>query len=722
MKLHNIILTIALLAISQFSLLAQKPKVGLVLSGGGAKGFAHIGVLKVLEEEGLPISIIVGNSIGSIIGGVAATGYTAQEIEDMAKAQNWNELLFDYVPREYKDKNFNVPEQDHLLEFPFNADNIEPTLPVGIASGHNVLNLFCKLMVNVPDTIDFNMLPIPFACTATNLETGEEEVLKNGFLPKAILSSMAIPGMFYPVEYNGLFLIDGGVVNNYPSDVVKSMGAEIIIGVDISSIPLTKKELNSVDKVFNQISGFTDLEKQKYNKTIVDLNIKPDLEGYNVSSFTKEAVDTLILRGEQAARKMLPEIREIIRKYNLKPHKVDRKYVVQKEYLIDKINLNENLNNKRRYILKLSGLKEQNQYSVDEIQIGMNKLFGEGNFTMIYPSVVEKGDKYQLNINTVEKHSSMLKVGFGANSVYGVNLNLNYTFQDFTKLINQVTIDIRAAYNPRIIINAETHNYRLPILGLKIDARYIDTDFDLTQKIEQYDAFNVNADIYACSGLGNPLSNLQFGVRYDFNYSDLLSNNTKLGMSNTLSLAAYCKLLFDSFDKYFLPSKGVSFFMDFSMNKVFDSEFDYIPILYSNLKTVAPLNKFLALTAEVYHRSIYKDMYPEVLVNYASNEYSAYNDYYVPYAGSYKVIFTDKIVNSGMLGLRFQIANKHFVTPQVSTLMDVDKWQNIYKANYRWLVGINYSRMTILGPLNLSLNMSTNDENVVFVGGLGFQF
>ncbi|MHA7112400.1 patatin-like phospholipase family protein [Sunxiuqinia elliptica] len=728
MKLHNLILTAGLVIISQFYVHAQEPKVALVLSGGGAKGFAHIGVLKVLEEEGLPISIIVGNSIGSIIGGVAATGYSAKEIELMAKSQNWDELLFDYVSRKYKSDNLKTAEQRYFLELPLNKDTEELELPSGVVSGQNVLNLFCKFMANVPDSVDFRKLPISFACIGTNLETGQEEVLMHGFLPKAVLASMAIPGMFSPVNFNGLYLVDGGIVNNYPSDVAQMMGADIIIGVDLQTKPLAKEQLNSADKIFGQIASFTDLEKGKCNRAIVDLNIKPNMEGYNMSSFTQEAVDTLIIRGEKAARQKITEIRELISKHNLEYQAVDRKYVEPKKYRIEQISLDNKLKIKEPYILDLSNLEVNKLYSASELQNSMYKLYGEGNFAMVYPSLIEKKDKYQLNIHTKLKQSSMLKIGFGANSADGVNLNLNYSFQDFRKLINLFTIDFKASYNPRVIITAETHNYKLPGIGLKIDAQHTEQGlFKLGKEKGKYKIFNANADIYTYKRFKNSSSILQLGLRYDFDSSNFSTENGTIikeqsDRTQTSRFSAYSSFHFDSFDKYFLPKKGISFHAEFNINEVINSTLKSIPIVYANFEIVAPINNTLAFTGEIYHRAVYRNDYPGGLANYASDKYSAFNNYSLMYAGQYGLSFTDKIATCSKIGLRLKIANKHFLTPQVSILTDMDNWGEMNNADTKWLIGLNYSRMTILGPIDLSFNMPTNDEHLVFQGGIGFQF
>src|SRR5665647_902659 len=203
----------------------HRPKVAVVLSGGGAKGFSHIGVLKVLEEEGIPIDIIVGTSIGGLVGGIYSLGYTAKEMEDICKSQDWQSLLFDDFPRFYLSKADRALQQKYLFTLQVDEKN-KISLPQGVIKGQNVLNLLCGLAGNVPIDMDFRKLPISFACVAANLETGKEVIMTSGSLPTAMFASMAVPGIFQYPEREGLVLIDGGVVNNFPVDVAKKMGAD----------------------------------------------------------------------------------------------------------------------------------------------------------------------------------------------------------------------------------------------------------------------------------------------------------------------------------------------------------------------------------------------------------------------------------------------------------------------------------------------------------------
>ena len=195
-------------AIAQDSLTPKRPKIGLVLSGGGAKGFAHIGVLKVLEKEGIPIDYIGGTSMGAVIGALYATGYSATQIDSIFKTTDFDALLSDYIPR--NSKSFYEKRNDELYAISLPFKKLHIGIPSGLSKGIYNYNLLNKLLYHALEVHDFTQLPIPFYCMASNIETGKEVVLDHGYLPQVLLASGAFPSLFSPVEIDGNLLVDGG--------------------------------------------------------------------------------------------------------------------------------------------------------------------------------------------------------------------------------------------------------------------------------------------------------------------------------------------------------------------------------------------------------------------------------------------------------------------------------------------------------------------------------
>lgn len=293
-------LLIGLLCLPMLLWAQDRPKVAVVLSGGGAKGTAHIGALKVIEEAGIPIDYVVGTSMGAIVGGLYSIGYTPQQLDSMVNAQNWKFLLSDAPNPKDVLLDDRLRSERYVLSIPFTLKSAN-VADAGIIKGKNLARLFSTLTDGYQDSVNFNRLPIPFACVSENLVNGSEVVFHKGILATAMRSSMSIPGVFAPIDLNGMVLVDGGMVNNYPVDVALKMGADLIIGVDVQSPLLDASELKSVKDIFGQIINLQGEKKYQENLLKTNVHIKVDVSGYSAASFTKEAIDTLINRGEHAA-------------------------------------------------------------------------------------------------------------------------------------------------------------------------------------------------------------------------------------------------------------------------------------------------------------------------------------------------------------------------------------------------------------------------------------
>ncbi len=290
-----------------------RPKVGVVLSGGGAKGTAHIGALKVMEEAGIPIDIIVGTSMGSIIGGLYSIGYTPEQLDSIFMAQDWPALLGDQADQSSIDLQTREQDSQYILSVPF-FEKPQDLISGGLIKGRNIGRMLWELTEGYHDSIDFRTMPIPFACVSQDLVTGKEVVFRSGVLPVAIRASMSIPGVFAPVDTDGQLLIDGGITNNYPVDVAQSMGADIIIGVDVQDPLKNADELRN--NLFSQLNQLIDLQrKDRWQQSIdsSDVYIKVNVKGYSTASFNTTAIDSLINRGEQAARLKMDTLQNIAR-------------------------------------------------------------------------------------------------------------------------------------------------------------------------------------------------------------------------------------------------------------------------------------------------------------------------------------------------------------------------------------------------------------------------
>ena len=245
------------------------PKVGLVLSGGGAKGLAHIGALKVIEQAGIQVDFIGGTSMGAIVGALYASGYSASALDSIFRTTDFTNLIDDNLPRSAKTFYEKEDSERYAITLPFSKFKI--SAPPAYSGGQNVYNELVKLLYPVKNITNFRDLPIPFLCVATDVETGEEVVLNQGYLPQAIMASGALPSLFEPVKIEGRVLIDGGVTDNYPIEKVKKMGADIIIGVDVQHGLRDREGLLSATEILLQVNNY---------HTVLEMEVKISADRY----------------------------------------------------------------------------------------------------------------------------------------------------------------------------------------------------------------------------------------------------------------------------------------------------------------------------------------------------------------------------------------------------------------------------------------------------------
>ena len=316
------ILIIVLMAAMVLPAMAQRPKVGLVLGGGGAKGAAEVGVLKVLEEAGVQVDYIVGTSIGSIVGGLYAAGYSASELETMFQTQEWLSLLTDRKASLNNEPYTTIDGVTYIFGFPVMDRN---SRGIGVMSGGRIEQLIDS-MVSVKGCTEFEALKIPFRCVTADIRNAKEVILSKGVLCKALRASMAIPGIFKPVEHNGLLLVDGGMLNNLPVDVCRQMGADIVIAVDLQQNeqkPRKRTDLTALTGlaslfglggILEWITNRPDIEKYYANRKRADIYIHPNLPDADASSFGNKNAARMIQAGTAAAKGQLPALRALASK------------------------------------------------------------------------------------------------------------------------------------------------------------------------------------------------------------------------------------------------------------------------------------------------------------------------------------------------------------------------------------------------------------------------
>lgn len=289
----------------------KRPKIGLVLSGGGARGAAHVGVLKVLEENKIPVDVIAGTSFGAIVGGLYASGYTADQLEVILENIDWEQTLSDTAPRDKKKFRRKREDDAFLIKFKVGFDEGAIQLPTGLITPNNLRLTLADLVSHTAHIDNFDNLAMPFRAVATNLENGEAVILDEGNLASAMVASMTVPALFPPVEYDGKLLVDGGIANNIPISVAREMGADIFIVVDISESLLKKDQITSFASVLDQLTMLQSnaaASREIASLSEKDIFLKPDLTDIGFIDFEK-AINA-VPRGENAANERLNDLKQ----------------------------------------------------------------------------------------------------------------------------------------------------------------------------------------------------------------------------------------------------------------------------------------------------------------------------------------------------------------------------------------------------------------------------
>jgi NTE family protein len=441
-------LFLVLLACLPFMVAAQsdRPKIALVLSGGGAKGAAHIGILKVLEEKRIPVDIIVGTSMGAYVAGMSAMGLSAEEVERTTLAIDWSKGYQDRVGREELSlrKKQQIERFQLRTDIGFNDGAFQ--LPNGFIQGQTMASLLRLATFNLPSLQSFDDLPIPYRAMATDMETVTPFVLDHGSLAKAMQASMSIPGALKPVRWEGHILADGGIVNNMPVDVAKAMGADVVIAVDIGARLRTQESLNSGLAMIGQLTTFmtrVGTDRQKALLEDGDILLTPDIDDIGIADFAR--MPDGIKRGEMAAMKAAPELDRLAlskeRYKEYRDHKLSRRAERsgQPAYFIDKVEIINNSRLSDETVRAMLNVRPDQIQTNESLEAGIRRLYALESFDRITYKIEERDGENVLVVDANEKSwgPGFLNFQFGFSDDFESNSNYNvgmsYTLTNVNK-------------------------------------------------------------------------------------------------------------------------------------------------------------------------------------------------------------------------------------------------------------------------------------------------
>ena len=585
-----------------------RPKIGLVLSGGGAKGMAHIGVLKAMEEAGVYPDYITGTSMGSIIGALYAIGYSADDIDSIARQMNWSILLSNEIPLNkvaFEEKSY---YGRYIIEFPFR--NKKLGLPRGLIEGQELTIQMSNMTRPAHHINDFNEFPIPFACIGANIETGKAKVLSSGLLPEALRASMAIPSFFTPMEIDSNIYVDGGLIRNFPVQEVIDMGADIVIGVSVSSGLEPRDKLNSMVAVLSQaafIASALDTEEQI---KLVDIMISPNLAGYSTGSFN--SADGIIKRGNEAGEEFLPVFKQLADSLAaFGPMLPPSRPVNPPTYKFNNIIIEGNIIVPDELITGKLRVEPDKEFTIKELEDRISLLYGTLYFEKIVYSINPLTST--LTIKVIESSKGSLKMAVHYDTDNNAGINVNFTLRNFLFPSSRFIVEYDLAQNPSASLNyfkylGKKQNFALLLNGLWLQSElpsYWDESGDENAGNKGGVNFLLRDNVLGANlGFqGTYKSNSTIGVKVHFldhTITPLVLDSIAIGGSlvsfermstNDWGGTLYFKT--NTLNKPFFPTEGVR--VSFSFDYLFNRQF----YLLIKSKTLGDLEETLELSNHI---------------------------------------------------------------------------------------------------------------------------
>ncbi|MFY9241563.1 MAG: patatin-like phospholipase family protein [Polaribacter sp.] len=729
-KLLFLILIIPLFIFGQ----EKQPKVGLVLSGGGAKGFAHIGILKEIDSAGLQIDYIGGTSMGAIVGGLYAIGYSGLEIEKIVMDTDFMSLLRDRLSRNGSTFFEKEHGENTVVTLPVSRGRIG--LPIAISKGQNVLNLLAELLAPIDNNADFSKLEIPFYCIATNVETGKEVILDNGFMPLALRASGSFPTLLNPVLLNDKLLVDGGVVNNFPVSHMKKKGLDVIIGVNVQSELHKREELNSAITILNQIIAYQIAEKTNLEKEGIDIYIHPEITDYTVMDFDDKK--DIIKIGSQSAKEYTKVFEELAKKQLVKRERKPLK-IIDNKVFIKEIDIIGSKNYTRAYVLGKLNIREADSLNRRDITKRIELLSATRNYERIdYRLIKLKDDKFKLQFYLIEtKAAAELSLGVHYDLLYKSGVLANYQEKDLLTNNDLFNLDLILGDNLRYNLNYFVDNGFYWSYGFSSRYNHFtgNSKFNSTSDIPRVNTINLNYTDFTNQFFVQTTFNRKFALGIGAEHkgltvstetlSTLIDNETILDRSDYLNVFGYLKL--DTYDHKYFVTKGL--YADLSFKWYLTSS-DY----NNNFKPFAQAKGTIGI-AETIAKRFTIQLTNEAgftFENPTSNIFDfylgGYNQNFInTFVSLYGYEFAELSDNSFLkteIALRYRISKKHYASfianyarLDDNVLKDLDLFKDV-KSGY----AIGYSYDSFLGPLELKYSWSPDTNRASWLFNLGFWF
>ena len=733
-----------------------RPTVAVVLSGGGAKGAAHVGVLRRLEEKNIPVDMILGTSMGGLVGGLYALGYRADFLDSLLRSFDWKLMLSDNI-----DPSF-IPYSDKMLREKFNLlvpigygksrrhrvypDVTRPndgsqgglgaSLPAGWVSGINVENALSRLTVGYRDSISFTELPIPFFCVSSDLVSGKSKNWTGGDVAVAMRSTMSIPGLFNPVRYKGMVLADGGMRNNFPTDLARAMGADIIIGVVLSQVDESNIRVNNIGDIISQMIDM--LSREAYDKGIAeaDVCIRPDLKGYDMMSFSTEAIDTILRRGYAAALEHDAELDMVAAGtagHPVIPTRDAATDISSARVKISSVEFPGRSVKDAQLLQEMTKIAPGDRVGSAQIEDAVSAIFGTGSFRDVSYSLLADEGAYRLQFNLTDGPVHRVGIAGRADTEDLMAGLLSFSYNAYRLSGSKFDFEARIGQNWYGQAKWSLASPHLPALGVAIRSGKNMANMIIDGAFCDAGYWHHRADV-SLSGFHSASFDLAAGARYDYyglnswlsekSFDDRVTTIGDLATYRRTFLTAYGNARAYTLDDKYFPTKG--FTLGLGYEGIIGEEF-------SQILSVDYLEHFricdwLSLLPSLNLRFVVSDdstLEDNLFIaNFAGGAIAGrYLDQQMPFAGFHRCTLLEDFAYDAQLDLRANIAKNAFVSLKGGIIQSAPQITSLFGDESRSIYGgaLEFAYASFLGPIKFDLQYSTLNGIGAYVS-LGYDF
>ncbi len=724
---------------------AKRKKVAVVLSGGGAKGMAHIGVLKVLERAGIPIDMVAGTSIGSIVGGLYAIGYNAHSLDSVVKAQDWSYVITDKENLHRQSLEDRRKQNTYLISTGITIGKRDMNAG-GLIRGKNLAELFQQLCTGYTDSLDFTRdLRIPFACVATNIMDNTEVVFHSGRLPQAMRASMAIPAAFSPVRIGDMILVDGGMKNNFPVDVARKMGADIVIGITLSGKAKKAEEIRGTMSIIGQIIDINCINKYEENKAITDLYMNVDPRAYSTASFSAAAIDSLIRYGEEEAMRHWDEIIALKKRIGiddsfhptilqpLRPNVMtERQRIIGYTF--------ENMTQQDERFLQQK-FKLNKRDSIDA------KLEQELTTTMrmdLFYQTAEcrlkpEGDGVRVILSAGNRKSIQLHAGVRYDTEEYVAMQLGLAIPLKTTI--PVSTDITARLGKRMMVRGDLTVHPRSFTRPTLSFTFRKNDVDIYMEGDR--SYNILYNQY--QGEFTPVKfnmknfDVQMGLRWDFmHYRNKLgaANSPQVTLKNEHFFSYRARTEYNSEDDWNFPTRGARFKAEYAYvtnnftelnNRALDGtklgKKTGMSDVNANWRMSFSCNSRFTLQPMLYGRLLFGSVIPAIFGNTIGGEwFGHYVEQQMPFAGIGNMEYVSHQFVAAQLQAQQRIGSNNYIQLRLVGAQQSEAIKNLLDTKTMLGGQIAYSYNTIAGPIGATMGYSNHTKEPYLFINMGYVF